>query len=284
MSKFSLDSQTREDLIAKKIDSLNGLSTDTYKAVELEQISNDKELNSELEFIESLWKNDQLSQKQKPSAQMQARFYQMLSHAQTRQSDTSDELKEQAETKPGRTSFLERLGWFQPAFQMLLLVIVFAGGWIMNRQQPASIDPQLASNNQVLQEKIDTLNVMVAMSMLKNDSAAARLAGIDYAKSSGLKNQQVMTTLLSLLNNDRSSAVRLSAVEAISGKEDMQSLKLNLIDSLTKQGSAIVQIALFELLSKSVVLSQQEIEQILTNDNLDSSVRSLINEKFVNKA
>ena len=99
-----------------------------------------------------------------------------------------------------------------------------------------------------------------------------------------MNNQQVMTTLLGLLNNDRSSAVRLSAVEAISNQEDLQSLKLNLIDSLTKQGSAIVQIALFELLSKSVVLSQQEIEEILANENLDSSVRSLINEKFVNKA
>lgn len=284
MSKFTLDSQTREDLIAKKIDNLNGLSRGGFETTELDLISSDKELKGELEFIESLWKSEPLDQKQQPSAQMQARFYQMLSQAQTRQSDEKDEPQEIKEPMSERVSFFERIGWFQPAFQMLLLVIVFAGGWLMSWQKAEPINPQMASSNQVLQEKIDTLNVMVALSMLKNDSASERLAGIDYAKSSGLKDQQVMTTLLGLLNNDRSSAVRLSAVDAISGKDDLKKLKQNLLDSLSQQSSAIVQIALFELLSNSVVLSQQEIKLILANDNLDNSVRSLINEKFVNKA
>lgn len=262
-----------QDIISQKIEFLNGNSQQDLSSEALKAIAENDELANEILFIEALWNAPELNTVDKPSAQMQARFYQMLSHAQSTKA-TTDESK-----ATSRDPLLVRLGLFKPAFQMLLLMVVFGVGWSINSPSSAVKNEQTAA----LESRVDALNVMVALSMLNKDSAAERLAGIDYAKNVNLADEQLTESLLTLVNSDRSSAVRLSAVEALANKKDQRKIVNSIVESLSRQKNVFVQIALVELLQNSVALNAQQLDLIYSNKNLDSEVIQILKSKAVSR-
>lgn len=259
-----------QDIISQKIEYLNGNRPKDLSDETLELVNSDPELASEIQFIDEIWNHPHLDTVNKPSAQMQARFYQMLSHAQA-----SDVLHK--ETKlPVKESLLIKLGFFKPAFQVLLLVAVFGFGWSFKSEQLTVQKQQSA----LLENKIDTLNVMVALSMLKKESAAERLAGVDYAKNVKLDDKQLTESLLTLLNSDRSSAVRLSVVDLLANRKPETEMVDKIVNSLAQQSNPIVQIALVELLQNTTNLSQSQLTKIYENQSLDSEVMKLLLQRF----
>jgi len=278
---------TEQEIIETKIEFLNGNSNDDLSDEMKRQVDSDTSLKSEIRFIESIWQKPELDQTQSPSPQMRANFYQMLSQAQTAQTQPVEQASVNIATAEvsdsgswSLTGALQKLGWFQPAFQFALVLGVFSIGWFMAPSAP----PQGNINTAALEEQVDTLNVMVALSMLKNDSAAERLAGIDYSKNVGLKDQQLTSTLFSLLNNDRSSAVRISAVESLTNSESLSGIRVSLVESLSKQSNVIVQIALVNALHRAGAFTKDEIELILSNPELDSEVVKLIQHQYQKKS
>jgi len=264
-----------QEIISQKIEFLNGHSQKDLGRDALKIIEQDGELANEIRFIEELWKKPELDTTNKPSAQMQARFYQMLSHAQSAEASASRPVP------IAREPLLVRLGLFKPAFQTLLLVVVFSVGWSLNS---GNLNKQTA-HSVALESKVDALNVMVAMSMLRKDTAAERLAGIDYAKSGNLTDKKLTESLLQLLNSDRSSAVRLSAVGAMAAMEDPNEIKEKIVASLSQQSNVIVQMALVELLQNSSGLTEQQLDLVYSNKELDIEVIGVLNEmyKYENK-
>ncbi len=254
-----------EDVIAQKIAFLNGTSTDDISQTMKNEISNDQQLNSEIEFIEQLWNNPLEKSDEMPSPQMRANFYQMLSHAQSVQSNHSN----------SRQS-LNISHWFnlRSLSQVFLLVVCFSAGWFIN-----NLPIDQSNVNARLADRIDDLNKVIAMSMLKNDSATERLAGVDYAGSENLDNHLVTETLIELLNNDRSSVVRLSVVNALSKRSNLVYLQNDIVESLSLQKNALVQLALFELLQNSPPLSEKQISNILSNEQLDKEINRLLERK-----
>jgi hypothetical protein len=259
-----------QDIISQKIEFLNGNSSADLDNEALKIVSADVELAKEIQFIEAIWIKPELESSSKPSAQMQARFYQMLSHAQTTESSQTA-LASTVKTE----SFFSRLGLFKPAFQMLLVLVVFSGGWMLSKE-----DFVESQNSTIAMEKrIDTLNVMVALSLMKQNSIADRLVGVDYAKGGDLANEQLTSSLLHLLNSDRSSAVRLSVVDVLASQNDQDILKTSVVDSLSRQKNVLVQMALLELLQGTSSLTKQQLTLIYSNQDLDYDVRKLLDGK-----
>ncbi len=262
-----------QDIISQKIEFLNGNRAKDLSPETLAMVKQDPELANELDFIERLWQQSELDKVTQPSAQMQARFYQMLSHAQSTEASMSRE-----QSKP-KESLLERLGLFKPAFQVLLLIVMFSFGWSIPSNK-LSEQSQYTAN---LENKVETLNVMVALSMLKKESTAERLAGLDYAKNVSLDDQRLLNSLLGLLNGDRSSAVRLSVVDVLAASQQQYKIQDKIVDSLSKQTNPIVQVALVDLLQSYSNLSQRQLQKIYANEDLDEEVKRLIQQNFTRK-
>lgn len=259
-----------QDIISQKIDFLNGYRTNDLSSETLQMVKQDPELASEIEFIVALWKQSELDKVNKPSAQMQARFYQMLSHAQTAEGATHD-----VKTMT-KEPLLVRLGILKPAFQVLLLLVVFSVGWSLNNNQLL----EQTQRSAMLESKVETLNVIVTLSMLRKESTAERLAGVDYAKNVSLDDERLMDSLLTLLNSDRSSAVRLSVVDILASGIQQEQMQGKIVDSLSKQTNPIVQVALVKLLQNYDKLSEQQLQKILSNVELDEAVAGLIRKNF----
>ncbi len=257
-----------QTIIAKKIEFLNGHSGEDISP-EMQAIVNaDQQLRDELAFIESIWSNNLVLQDQQPSSNMDARFYQMLSQAQHSQSEGSRSSKARTQSH----SLLERIrGLFaaQPVAQFALLTILFMGGWIA--KDFSSQNPVNATA--ILEKQVESLNVMVALSMLQNHSTTERLAGVSYANNSQLDNSKITDVLFEILNQDRSNAVRLAVIDVLSKQAEKSRVRSQLVESLNERQSAMVQVSIARLLLNSHTrLNQSELLGLLNNKELNQEV------------
>lgn len=274
-----------EDIIAKKIEYLNGLSEQDLDEQTQQLVANDPQLQSELKFIESIWTAEQLSPEQQPSDSLNARFYQMLSQAQSAQTqqisepaqDSRDQMKNHSQDNSGAKFTVSDLiaSWFSPkmALQFALLVMVFFGGWVMNHQPNNSLVTETAE----LKQQVKTLNTVVAISMLQNQSASERIAGITYASQSSTNDQKITELLLSLINNDHSSAVRLAAIDALANRANHKMVEQQLVTSFSHQSNPLVQIALAQLaVNKQFKVSNDDFKQLTGVSSLDEEVKDYL--------
>lgn len=269
-----------KDIIRHKIEFLSGVIADDLDAESLKYVEIHPELQDELQFLESIWSAEYLSPEQQPSDALNARFYQMLSQAQSvqplqsKQQTTGSKLvQEVPQKKLSLTATLSN--WFNPKIvaQFALLVLVFFGGWLINHQPNSN----LAIETTELKQQVKTLNTVVAISMLQNQSASERLAGVNYASQANGNDQKVTQLLISLINNDHSNAVRLAAINALASRSHFELLEMQLLNSISKQDNPLVQIALAQLaVSKNFEISNKEFTQLTSYPNLDMEVKEYL--------
>jgi HEAT repeat protein len=89
---------------------------------------------------------------------------------------------------------------------------------------------------------------MVSMSLLNEPSSSDRIRGVGFSKQIDQPTETLLTTLLSTLNSDPNVNVRLAAVDAMILFRDRSGVRDELIQSLSRQTSPLVQIALIDLL------------------------------------
>lgn len=263
-----------QNIIAKKIEFLNGHSMDDIDSEMQAVVSESQELQTELDFIESIWANQSPIEEIEPTSNMDARFYQMLSQAQTSQSDNDETIRNRSQNK----SLLERfqsLFVLQPMAQFAMLAMLFVGGWLANDITV----PNPVNSTAKLEQQIESLNVMVALSMLQNQSTTERLAGVSYANTSHINDSKITQVLFEILNQDRSNAVRLAVIDVLSKQAEESMVRSQLLDSLNENQSTMVQASLARLLLNSnTQLSQSELLNLLNNKGLDKEVIDYLQE------
>ena len=92
------------------------------------------------------------------------------------------------------------------------------------------------------------LQEMVAVNLLKQESASDRLQGVIWGAKVADQHSNILTELMTTLNNDPNVNVRLAAANALYLYRNNPHIKEGLINSLTLQDSPLVQIALVDLL------------------------------------
>lgn len=254
---------TDQEIIDWKIASLaNNDSTELSQEMQNYLVQN-SQLQEELSFIESFWTED-VKPAAKPSAQLDASFYQMLSRAQSsqQQSDIHAALH-----KPS-IALLDRVkSWLMPTpiAQFATLVIVFALGANLN-QSPNSENNQAYSS---LQQEVSSLTTMLAMSMLQKDSASERLSGVAYSQQTDLSNPLLVAQLIELLARDKSTSVRLAIISSLGKLTSFGSSEQQLLTLATQEENLLVQIELCRLLLnygstniKSLLTEQSNLQQL----------------------
>ena len=277
-----------EDIIATKIAYLNGDASEDISSEMIIYVNSKPALKEELAFIESLWASQSIAQEQKPSSELDARFYQMLSQAQAAQpviSDATQNTEVHERRSKGQSLFELIANVFAPKAmaQFALLVIVFFSGWLINNPN----GQQYQQVTDKLEKQVSTLNTMVAMSMLQNQSATERLAGVTYTSTNSTSGSELNGLLIDLLNNDTSNAVRLAVVDALSKRDDLNTLQTQLLGSIEQQSNPLVQISLIQLaLRKDFVLQETLLKSLLENESLDNDVLNYLKDnqkKLTNK-
>jgi len=215
------------------------------------------ELVKELAFIDAFWQQDN---QELPSSELDQRFYKMLSQAQTTAQQNIDTNQAAKQSKQVHI-FTVIKNWLststiKPFAQFATLGLVFFLGFNANNgrdetdQQSQYLAANLAANNGIdnLQQEVSSLSAMLALSMLDKSSAAERLSGVAYSQQTDLTDPLLMKTLMSTLEHDRSTAVKLAIINTLNDLPDISEQEHQLLAFAIKENNTLVKIELCRLL------------------------------------
>jgi len=197
---------------------------------------------SEAQKLGAIWKKLGAIPEERPDRAMKARFEATL--------EAYVQGLRQAERGPSTRAKVDAWleGWWpkQPAFQFAFAMVFLAIGLLVgysltqNRQGVGEVAR--------LRDEVRNTRQLVALSLLQQQSASERLRGVDYSYRISQPDPQVLSALLHAVNYDQNVNVRLAAIDALrpSARNDM--VRHGLVDSLDRQSSPLVQIALIDML------------------------------------
>ncbi len=231
---------------------------------------------AETERLGTLWKNLALLPVEEPSANLRSRFY-----------ETLGAYRQGLAAAPQKPGLLEKILAFwpkQPAWQMgvsfALLVMGLGIGYGIRPEKQPQPQHEAPPSTEVAQLRGEVTNMrqMVALSLLQQQSASERLRGVSWAYKAQPSDTEVLAALLTTVNQDSNVNVRLAAVDALHAFGGSPMMRTGIIQSISKQKTPLVQIALLDLL---VDLKEKEAAPELRNlaedEKVDAAVRQHAN-------
>jgi HEAT repeat protein len=223
----------------------------------------------------ALWKELALLPVEQPSPALRSRFQAMLSAYGEGRSEKPAVAKERHSTPSWLVA-----NWLRPAAiglagALALLVIGFFAG---RNSVPVNLAPQ-PSQQQVQQlsevrNELSDMRQLVVLSMLQQQSATERLQGVSFSTQDTHSDPQVLTALMHTLRYDTSVDVRLAALDALSRHGNQPQVRSGLLDSLPKQQSPLVQVAMIDLFVELHDTSAiNQLQKFQTDPNLNPAVR-----------
>lgn len=161
------------------------------------------------------------------------------------------------------------------AFASVTLVLGFLAGYLLF--------PSPSSNQQVAELKDEVLEMkeMMMLSLLERESATERLKAVNLTNEMSSVSATVTNALLQTLNNDENINVRLEALEALKPFVRDSKIRAELVRSIAKQESPLVQVALAELMVKLQEKSSvKELQKILKSERTPQEVKKRIEESI----
>ncbi len=224
--------------------------------------------SSEYESLSRLWDKLGMLDDELPGKAMRARFFSMLDGYR-------DGLEISLQKQKHRHSLNPLIGAFLPgraAFQFAIAALILVAGILIGRL--FTFERQGTSDMAQVREEVHSLRQMVALSLLQQQSASERLAGVSWSQRVRQPDEKVLGALVHALNFDPSVDVRLAAVDALSRFSSYSQIRQELIGSLPRQSSPLVQIALIDLMVEmGERQSAQVLRQLADDKNVNQTVR-----------
>ena len=176
--------------------------------------------------------------------------------------------------RPGWKDKLAALWPRQTAWQMgigfAMLVIGLGVGYAVRPAGSANSNSEVAQ----LRGEVSGMRQMVALSLMQQQSAGERLRGVSWAYRAEPSDTEVLSALLSAVNNDPSVNVRMAAVESLHQFGASLVTRTAIVQSISKQTSPLVQIALIDLLvDLKVTEASAELKKLAADASVDPSVQ-----------
>lgn len=223
---------------------------------------------TEIENLSAIWTKLGVIPDEEPSSEVRTRFYTML------------EAYKQGMTKEKQPSFmkkvlngiLENVWPKRPVFQLsvafVFLCVGLAAGIFLSSQ--GQNGAQLAA----LQNEFQDVQQTLAIALLDRPSASERLKGVNLSSRMDSPDSKTLDALLFTLDNDPNVNVRLAAVDALYLFHDFPQVKQGLLQSLEKQASPLVQVALIDLIVNMRERKAVEaLRTLLQNEKLNPDVK-----------
>src|SRR5579872_183111 len=253
---------------------LHGELTDEEQAEVEAHLMECAECRQEWEGYRHTWEGLEEINSPQPAADAQVRFDAML--------DSYKNSLGREDRRAGLLPRLQELFRGHPAFAMgysLLLVVAGLGfGYLLHRQPEADTGgekKQLAA----LTTQVSEMREMMMKSLLQNPSASERMRGVSYTSEIRTVNKDVIEALLSTLNNDPNTNVRLMTLEALTHYADNPLVREGLVQSILQQDSPLVQAALADVMLKlQEKRAVRPFRKLLQHKNLNEMVKTRIEE------
>jgi hypothetical protein len=173
------------------------------------------------------------------------------------------------------------------ALALVLLLAGFGGGWwLSGSSRPATQDQAgeiaalqvSALKISALEEEVHATHQLVVLSMLRQQSANDRLAGISYSRHLSRPDPQILQALLNSLKYDPSPDVRLAALDVLqsaSGRDPTgPEVTRGLVEAFPYQSSPLVEVALVDsMLELRPPTAQALLRKISTDPTYNPDVR-----------
>ena len=169
--------------------------------------------------------------------------------------------------------FLDNWWPRRPLTQIACALATLVVGLILGHA--VTVDVERSREVARLQEEVTSTRQLVALSMLRQQSASERLKGVDFSEQIPRPEPQVVHALLETVNYDDAVDVRLAAVDALRRLTKESQVRSQMAAALNRQDSPLVQIALVDALADSrapEVLSA--IRRIASLQSINPAVRS----------
>jgi hypothetical protein len=166
-----------------------------------------------------------------------------------------------------------------PGLKIAAGIALFLLGWFASGWFGAG-----SEKNQItfLAGEVKGLRETLVLTMMQQSSTIERIKAVNMAGEFDDINNQVVSGLLNLLNNDSNDNVRLLALEALTKYSSEPEVREGLVLSISKQQSPVIQMRLAEIMlylnEKSAV---PEFRKVLENALLDYNVRGKMNDAIV---
>ncbi len=132
-----------------------------------------------------------------------------------------------------------------------------------------------------MRAELHALRQDVALSMLQQTSASARLQGVSVGAQVAHQDPEVLAALLRTLATDPSANVRLAVVDALAGRAGEPAVQARLADALRKEASPLVQIALADaLLSADGARARQLVAPLASEAGVRPEVKQYVRQRL----
>jgi anti-sigma-K factor RskA len=217
----------------------------------------------------AVWKKLSLLPVEQPSPMSRVRFEAML---QAYQAGRSNEPRDNSSWRK-RASSWNFFHWLRSpiggaAWSAALLVIgIFVGLRLAGPKPPS---PDMAE----IQRELASTKQLVVLSMLQQQSASARLEGVNWSTREQQIDPQVLSALLHTLRYDPSVDVRLAALDALSRHSAQPQVRNSVVNALQEQQSPLVQVALIDqLVEWHDREAKPHLEKLRQSQDLNPAVR-----------
>jgi hypothetical protein len=161
------------------------------------------------------------------------------------------------------------------AFASVALLLGLAIGFFLR--------PSLKEDSQiaVLSNEVSDLKEMMMLSLLEKESATDRLKAVNLTQEMNGASSKVTSALIKTLNEDDNVNVRLAALEALKPYVRESRVREELIRSIARQQSPLVQVALADLMAAIQEKSSvNELQKIIQSKRTPAEVKNRIKESI----
>jgi hypothetical protein len=199
----------------------------------------------ELEELTTTWTQLGVLPEEQPGPNLRKNFYTML-----------ESYKEGLNRESTFKRFINAFGtWlalpqraaYQMAFAVIILITGFAAGFFFSSGSSKEV-PGYKEEMARLSSQVEQMRGQLVLALLNQSSPGERLKGISWTSTMKNPDEKTIDSLLQTLNNDPDVNVRLSVVDALYLFSLQPKVKEGIIESLPRQSSPLVQVALIDLM------------------------------------
>lgn len=226
----------------------------------------------ELEQLRQMYKHLDDVHVPPPGEKMTEGFYQML-----------EAYKRENMKKIGVLKLLT-LWWRERYCQKWLVKIacsiaLLSAGWLIGLSHMSK--QRYEDRLNLMSAEIREMKGMMALALLNQSSANERMRAIHQINTSGSVDERMIALLVDTLGHDSNANVRMVALEALAAHADVPGAKEGLIQSLDRQESPLVQLALTDVLVRlNAKQAVGQFQELLQKKDLNDVVRARINDSL----
>ncbi len=216
------------------------------EAVEILQdhVAGSASCRRELEELTSTWTQLGVLPEEQPGPNVRKNFYTMLE-------SYKEELEKEKSFIFNFRNIWEKLRPARPVYQLaftiVFLVMGFTVGYFFSFSS-GTLDSQYTAEVTHLRGQVQQMRQNLALAMLDQSSPSQRLKGLSWSSTVETPDEKLLEALLETLNHDPNVNVRLSAVDALYLFSHHPMVKKGIVESLPRQTSPLVQVALIDLM------------------------------------